>query len=312
MSIESALSKFGKILDKVVLKTIGVITSILSARSSKRPDLRPRQASNSAAFPYFVLIFDSFLAFLSIFISIHLRIGMDFLDYSPIYILKNMLVFGLVSSSIFLWLQTYQAFWRYTTIEDMMPIFLAVILSNLLFFPLMMLMNQGDFLPYSVLVINVFVLSIILMVPRFLSRMFYNQKLSKIRRFESITSRRGSRSTEIPQVILIGSIPSVEAFSREVISNDDVSFNFDPVGVLTLEPADIGRTIKGVPILGELRDIQRVITSLNEEGVCPRQLFISEKQLPENAKKFLLRYAESHGLILMHVMFQYSVSLVSE
>ena len=313
MSIESALSKFGKVLDKAVLGLTTVFKSTFTNQtdsSYKNPD-RYRHSSTPSVSPYLVLVFDSFLAFLSVFISIHLRIGMDFLDYSPMYILKNMLVFALVSSSIFLWLQTYQAFWRYTTIEDMTPIFLSVILSNLLFFPLMMLMNQGDFLPYSVLVINVFVLSIILMVPRFLSRMVYNQKLSKIRRFDSIANR-GSQASDVPEVLLIGNATSIEAFSREVISNEDVSFNFDPVGVLTLDPADIGRTIKGVPILGELRDIQKVITTLNKEGVFPKQLVISEKQLPDNAKKFLLRYAETHGLLLMHVMFQYSFSPVSE
>ena len=317
MSIESALSKFGKILDSAVSsikKTIKVMFVNSSENTKHRSfgtDHRAKHSSSSVTSPYAILIFDSFLAFLSIFISIHLRIGMDFLDYSPIYILKNMLVFGLVSSSIFLWLQTHQSFWRYTTIEDMTPIFLSVILSNLLFFPLMMLMNQEDFLPYSVLIINIFVLSFMLMIPRFLSRMIYNQKLNKIKRFDSVT-KRTEQSSDIPEVLIIGNSASVEAFFREVISNDDVSFNFDPVGILTLDQADIGRIIKGVPILGELRDINRIIKTLNKEGIFPRQIVISEKNLPENAKKFLVRYVQEHGLLLMHVMFQCTFNTVSE
>ncbi len=310
MSIESVLSKIGKQLDKAVLVISETCDAMFASNASRRQtDFRYRHSSSTS--PYVILIFDSFLAFLSIFISIHLRIGMDFLDYSPSYILKNMFVFCLVSSSIFLWLQTYQSFWRYTTVEDMTSIFLAVILSNILFFPLMMLMNQSDFLPYSVLVINVFVLCIMLMVPRFICKMIYNQKLSKVRRFDSIAKRSG-QVPEIPQVLLVGNVSSIEAFSREVISNEDVSFNFDPVGILTLDPADIGRSIKGVPILGELRDIQKVITSLYKENVFPKQLVISEKQMPENAKKFLIRFAESHGLLLLHVMFQYSFNQISE
>lgn len=317
MSIESALSKFGRFLDSTVSsiqKTIKVMFASHKEHNKRRSfghHPRMKHPSSSMTSPYAILIFDTFLAFLAIFISIHLRIGMDFLDYSPIYILKNMLVFGLVSSSMFLWLQTHQSFWRYTTVEDMTPIFLSVILSNFLFFPLMMLMNQEDFLPYSVLIINIFVLSFMLMIPRFLSRMIYNQRISKIKRFDSIT-KRTEQASDVPEVLLIGNSDSVEAFFREVISNDDVSFNFDPVGILTLDQADEGRIIKGVPILGELRDINKIIRTLNKDGVFPRQIVISEKNLPENAKKFLIRYVQDHGLLLMHVMFQCTFNTVSE
>lgn len=311
MSIEASLSKIGKILDRGFFNIKKIFVSIFewieAANSQKSASYR----HSSTTSPYFLLAFDAFLAFLSLFISIHLRIGMDFLDYSPAYILKNMLVFSLVSTSIFLWLQTYQAFWRYTTIEDMTPIFLSVILANLLFFPLMMLMNQGDFLPYSVLIINVFVLSISLMFPRFLCRIVYNQKLSKIQKFDAIVQNK-TQTTYVPRVLLIGNLESVEAFSREVISNDDVSFNLAPLGILTLDQADIGRTIKGIPILGELRDIDKVMQTLAKEGVAPEQLVIAEKQLSDRAKKFLIRYAQKSNILLLHAIFQFSFCKVAE
>lgn len=312
MSVESALSKVGKILDNGLLSIKEMLISLLrNAENSNNHKQEMHYRHSSTTSPYFVLAFDAFLAFLSLFISIHLRIGMDFLDYSPSYILKNMLVFSLVSTSIFIWLQTYQAFWRYTTIEDMIPVFLSVILANLLFFPLMMLMNQGDFLPYSVLIINVFVLSISLMFPRFLCRMVYNQKLSKIKKFDTIV-RQKEQEVCIPRVLLIGNIDSVEAFSREVISNDDVAFNLDPIGILTLEPADIGRTIKGIPVLGELRDINQVVQTLSKRGVQVEQYVIAEKQLSESAKKFIVRYAQKSNVLLLHAIFQFSFCKVAE
>ena len=311
MSIETMLSKVGKILDSMFFSLKKTFTSVFEWGENTNNQRSGQYRHTSTTSPYFVLAFDAFLAFLSLFISIHLRIGMDFLDYSPSYILKNMLVFSLVSTSIFLWLQTYQAFWRYTTIEDMSPIFLSVILANLLFFPLMMLMNQGDFLPYSVLIINVFVLSICLMIPRFLCKMVYNQKLSKIQKFDAIV-RNKSQTTYVPRVLLIGNVESVEAFSREVISNDDVSFNLAPIGILTLEQADIGRTIKGIPILGELRDIDKIMQTLAKEGVPPEQLVIAEKQLSDGAKKFIIRYAQKANILLLHAIFQFSFCKVAD
>ena len=304
MSIEMTLSKVGKVLDKAMMS----VRNVVKAMCSKSFSGNFRYGHTPMASQYLVLAFDGFMAFLSLFISIHLRIGMDFLDYTPLYILKNMLVFGLVSASIFLWLQTNQAFWRYTTIEDVLPVFLSAALANLLFFPLMMLMNQEDFLPYSILVINVFVLSFSLLIPRFLCRMTYNQKISKIKQFETV--KRNVPGA--PKVLLVGNISSVEAFCREVEENEEIDFNFDPVGILTLDQAEMGRAIRGIPILGELRDISAVTKELKTEGIYPKQIVLTDKTLPELAKGFIMRYAKSTGTMLLHVLFQYSFNQISE
>ena len=87
--------------------------------------------------PQAVLVFDTLMAFLSLFIALYLRVGDEFLDYSPQFILKNMLVFALVSASLFYWMQTYRTLWRYIAFEDMIPLSLAAILASILYFPLM-------------------------------------------------------------------------------------------------------------------------------------------------------------------------------
>ncbi|MDR1288840.1 MAG: hypothetical protein LBJ77_00380 [Holosporales bacterium] len=320
MSVESSLAKLGKFLDLFFNRIGSGARDFLreargggdSRRRSRYNDRGKRSKHHpSMMSPYAILIFDSVIAFLSVFISIHLRIGMDFLDYSQSYIIKNMFVFGLVGSSVFLWLQTHQAFWRYTSIEDMAPIFLSVLLSNLLFFPLMILMNQEDFLPYSVLIINVFVLSFMLMIPRFLTKMMYNQKLNKLKKYGDPSHGNSKKQIDAPQVILIGSSSSTEVFLREVIINEDVTFNFTPVGILSIDSDDIGRIIKGVPILGEVRDLGRVLRDLSDEGIIPKQIVITEKTVPEYMKNFLARYVQDHELLLMHVIHQYTFNPVS-
>lgn len=300
MSIESKLSKIGKFLDGVVTK----IGNLFQAKSK----YKSKPGSNNMNCPIAILIFDSFIAFLSLFISIHLRIGMDFLDYSPAYIIKNMFVFALVSSSVFLWFQTHQAFWKYTSIEDMVPIFLSVVLSNIIFFPLMMLMNQEDFLPYSVLVINIFVLTILLFIPRFLTKMFYNRKLGRLRDHSNFSQS----NVEMPKVLLIGNNESVDLFLGEVIINEDINLNFEPVAILTLNSENVGRSIKSIPIIGEIRDLPNIMKELQASGVNIRQLVITEKNIQDNVKKFLAKYAQEHGLLLMHVIHQYTCNTVLE
>lgn len=307
MSFESGLSKFGRVLDKVQKKTLIVLGEWFFERGSKST----KSGQHAPNTHYSILFFDSFIAFLSLFVSIHLRIGMDFLDYSPIYVIKNMLVFGLVGSSVFLWFQTHQSFWRYTSIEDIIPIFLSVVISNIIFFPLMMLMNQEDFLPYSVLIINIFVLNFMLLIPRFTARILYNNKMNQIKRIEALT-RGSEKQVEIPQILLVGGPASVDAFLREIFSTEDMQINFDPVGVLSIDQEDVGRSIKGVPIVGTIRQINFVMKEFSKEGVFPKQLFVTEKNIPENLKNFLVPYVQSHGILLMHVMHQYTFNTVTE
>ncbi|MDR1332853.1 MAG: hypothetical protein LBJ69_00365 [Holosporales bacterium] len=310
MSIERRLSAIGRYLDIASDRIAASIRLMLPKIIEFNRKVRGEAASVHQS--YAILIFDSFVAFLSIFISIHLRIGMDFLDYSPAYILKNMLVFGLVSSSVFAWMQIHQSFWRYTSIEDFAPILLSVVLADILFFPLMLLMNKEDFLPYSVLVINTFVLTLMLLIPRLLSRMLYSQKLKKMRAQEKRASSGPQTLIENPMVLLVGSKESAEIFLNEIVSNDDISFNFEPVGILTFDPMDVGRVIRGVSIVGELRDIHAVLRVIKADGITLRQIVITEKSIPENAKKFLVRYVKDHGLLLMHVIHQCMFDTVAE
>jgi O-antigen biosynthesis protein WbqV len=236
---------------------------------------------------------------------------MDFLDYSPLYMLKNMLVFGLVSASVFLWFQTYQSFWRYTSAEDVVPVVLSVIVSNIIFFPLMMLMNQEDFLPYSVLAINAFVSSLTLLIPRFTARVLYNNRVAKMKKIEAMTKTE-EKPSAIFQVLLIGCSASVDMFLREISDNEDLQFNFEPIGILSIDQDEIGRAVKGVPIIGHVRQLGSVIRKLAQESVFPRQIFITERSISDSMKRFLVSCVHNHGLLLMHVMHEYTFSNVTE
>jgi FlaA1/EpsC-like NDP-sugar epimerase len=305
VSFESKLSKFGKLLDAAQGKCRSLTDFTEKNRKQKGT------VHHVGASPYSVLLFDSFIAFLSIFLSIHLRIGMDFLDYSTLYMLKNMLVFGLVSASVFLWFQTYQSFWRYTSAEDVIPVVLSVIVSNIIFFPLMMLMNQEDFLPYSVLAINIFVLSLTLLIPRFTARVLYSHRVAKMKKIEAMTKVE-KKPSAVPQILLIGCSASVDMFLGEISSNEDLQFNFEPVGILSIDQDEVGRAVKGVPIIGHVRQLGSVIRELAQKNVFPGQIFITEKSISDNMKKFLMSCIRNHGLLLMHVMHGYTFSNVTE
>jgi O-antigen biosynthesis protein WbqV len=305
VSFESGFSKIGRTLDAVYRRSI-VFFRIVSKNSTSS-----KTNHHSTISPYFVLFFDSFIAFLSIFLSIHLRIGMDFLDYSPLYILENMLVFGLVSASVFLWFQTYQSFWKYTSIEDVVPVFMSVVISNIIFFPLMMLMNQEDFLPHSVLIINTFVLTIILLIPRFTAKILYNNKMTKIKKLETLT-QASDKTSEVPSALLIGTSSSVDMFLNEMVVDDEIPFYFDPLGILSIDKEEVGRAVRGIPIIGYVKQLNGIIRNLSNEGITLKQIFITEKSIPDNMKKFLISCAHDHGTMLMHVIHNCTFNSVTD
>ena len=308
MSIETKLSKIGKALDKFFSKCHEKFAILFLEKKYKKHRVERKQPVLAQVT---ILILDSLIAFLSIFVAIELRIGEDFSDYSILYIVKNMLVFGLVSASVFLWGRTNLPFWKYTSNKDIVQIFLSSVIANIAFSPLMTLMNQEDFLPYSILIINIFILSFMLLAPRILSYFFYMQKVSKEKRFDLITNSLESSAGEQP-VLLIGTPQSAEIFLQELLFNEDIQFDFHPIGIFSISEVEIGRTVGGVEILGEVRSLSRVLKTLHQKNIFPRQIIITEKSMPEHIKNFILKYSANNGLILMHATKQCSFKIINE
>ncbi len=294
MSIENVLTKIGQNLDKIVFS----IRRRANETYTLVKRLVHRDYISSIAPHHRILILDSFLSFLSFFISIHLRIGMDLLDYSLFYILKHMLVFSLVSASVFLWFKTHLPFWKYMTIDDMYPIFLAVIIANVLFFPLMMLMNSSDFLPYSILVINVFVLCFCLIIPRCICRTvnLYNEKLNS------------PRAPKKPKALLAGDLQSVANFYQSISASGAEAFSFEPGGILLLEKADTGRTISGIPVIGRISDITAIIRNRQSTEDAIESVIMIGDEMQDDATKFIKKVVSKYGIKITSARLQYEIT----
>jgi FlaA1/EpsC-like NDP-sugar epimerase len=253
----------------------------------------------NAIMPQAVLIFDSLLAFLSLFFAIYLRIGEEFLEYSPEYMLKNMFVFSLVTTSILMWMQTHKAIWRYISMEDMVPLGLAAILANIIFFPLMLLMAQQESLPRSIPLINTLVLIVLLGLPRFVYRIAHERHVQQ--------KRRAKASGSIP-VIVIGNGDETDTFIREVQNNPDMPYS--PVALITTDSDDVGRRIHGVPILGTVSTIPKALKKLNKDGVFPKQIIITEPKLTRAQKDEIISISALEGMTIMHMLQHFSIDPV--
>jgi len=251
--------------------------------------------------PQAVLAFDTLMAFLSLFISLYLRVGDEFLDYSPQFILKNMLVFALTSASIFCWMQTHRTLWRYITFEDMVPLSLSAILSNVIYFPLMILIAQQESMPRSVIIINSLVFIMLLGVPRFLYRLVHERHFHQ--------NKRKNAEASVP-VLLIGCSAQAESFIREVLHSPNLPY--DPIALITLDDEEIGRKIHGVPITGSLKELAFVLNDLKTANRLPKQLIITHNQLEADNRRLIAQTARLYGLTLMHLLHHFSLDVIEE
>ncbi len=246
--------------------------------------------------PQAILIFDTLLAFLSIFIAIYLRVGNEFLDYTPGFILKNMVVFALLSASVFIWMQTHRALWRYFSLEDCIPLALSVILASILYFPLMILLAQQESLPRSIPLLNTLVYMVVLCLPRFIYRSMNDRHTMQKKRL---------LSEQIVPVLLAGSGDTTELFIREVMHSPALSYN--PVGILSPYIKEKGRRIHTVPILGTPKNLEAIIKELRQLPKRPIQIIITDNDLPKDFLAALATLSQKNSLPMMQMVPQFSI-----
>jgi O-antigen biosynthesis protein WbqV len=167
-------------------------------------------------------------------------------------------------------------------------------------------MNQEDFLPFSVLIINTFVLTLILLIPRFIARIMHTNKTKKIKRKEAENRQKGRLINERCRILLIGGADSARSFLEEMSTADDVSYEMEPVGIVTLDQSEVGHTIKGVQIVGTIRQIDGIIKELALSEVSLQQIVITEKDLSPKIKQFLTECCRKHCVLLVQAFHQYT------
>lgn len=247
--------------------------------------------SRPGALTMAILVFDGLMAFLALFIALYLRIGDEFLDYTPTFILKNMVVFALVNVSVFAWMQTHKVLWRYMNLEDIVPLALAALLGSVLFFPLMVLLGQQESLPHSMPILNVLVLLFLLCFTRFIFRFIHDYHIKQKRREMGIAS--------LP-ALLIGHEDTAETFLRGILHSPDAPYT--ALGVVTPSPQDQGRTIHGVPILGSIDALDLIICNVAADTTLPRYLIVTEAKLTPDERYIIAQAARTYGINVMHMI----------
>jgi len=231
---------------------------------------------------------DIVMAAVAFTLSLYLRVGDDFINFSQGLFWFYDAMFTATSAAVFFWAGLYRGIWRYASLNDLLALARAVTLVILIYFPLMFLVTRLEGLPRSLVAIDWLVLMALLGGPRFIYRLLKDGSFAQ---FLSSNAGRGG----VP-VLLIGASEDADLFIRAVSRGSEPLYRV--VGIVTDDAQRVGRDIGGVPILGTIEQTAEVIRQLDGGATKPQRLILSGRTLDGIVVRRLLDLSDALGIPL--------------
>ena len=147
----------------------------------------------------------------------------------------------LARGSIFLLFRLDEGLWRYVGLWDLRRLAAAVLTSTLVFIAFVRWGSGIDNYPRSIFLIDSALLFIILGAFRLSPRMY----------------REFGRPSGGRLLLIVGAGDTGERILREL--RQDATSGYEPIGFLDDDPAKVGQRVHGLPVLGMVRDLPRVM-----------------------------------------------------
>src|ERR1700704_1908793 len=203
-----------------------------------------------------------------------------------IIILPTLLVYASVVYTLF---GLYKSKWRFTSLPDLMNIVRAS----------------------SVLAVTLLVIDYVLVAPNFYGSFFFGKITIVLYWFLQMAFLAGSRTAyrysrytrtlqharaaETMPTLVLGRAADAEVLLR-AIESGAVS-KIQPVGILSPARSDRSQAIRGIPVLGELDDLDQAVADLANRGIKVVRLVLTPSALaPEAAPESILMRARRLGL----------------
>jgi FlaA1/EpsC-like NDP-sugar epimerase len=232
---------------------------------------------------------DILMAGLSYVLAMYLRLGTTNYSLNSELLVEGAIAMTVIGAVVFWFSGLYRGVWRYASIDDLMAITRAATFTMLVFLVVMFTWSRMGAVPRSVPFINWLVLMAMLGGPRFIYRFW------KDRRIDLTMLGNASR---IP-VLLIGASDGADQFLRGLRQSADNPYSV--VGILSEHKERVGRTIRGVDVIGTVSDLETAFATLKARGLSPQRLVLTKDEIKGAPVRDLLERAAKLGLTLARV-----------
>ncbi len=225
----------------------------------------------------FILPLDLALAAASIFFATALRFDSINPLTWPTYpgARESLTILGLIVATrgfCFILMGLYRSLWAYASIPDLVLILKTTAVSSLSILAILLFYNRLEGIPRSVLILDSLLVFLLLSFRSFSWRLF--------RDIYFVRRARGGRRT-----LLIGAGETANRLVTDLRTN--ASLQVMPVGYLDDDPGKTGAHLQGLPVLGRIDELDRVLTDRRVEEV------IISAKLPGSAIRQIYRTCET-------------------
>lgn len=201
----------------------------------------------------YLLIGDLILISISVLLSFQLRL--EFIEVFIIYYRSVLWMIGislLIRPTVYYFFGLYRRMWVYASTQELKLITLAVSIASIIISVTMLMLFANHFFfafPRSVLIIDWIIEIMFTGGLRFLLRLLAESRVSSQRQNNSQIGKR---------VLVIGAGDAGALVVKEMQRNPQL--NLFPIGFMDDNPAKLHQQIHGIPVMGGLNDLDKVIT----------------------------------------------------
>ena len=225
------------------------------------------------------------MAALSFIVSLYLRLGAELFSWPKTDIFIGLIIFTSVATVVFISLRLDKIVWRYVSLGDMGKILRCVGLTLIIFIACQFVYNRLDAFPRSFLVIEFFILTAMITSPRFLYRFLKDGE------FGALLEKANYNRTP---VLLVGAGDDSDLFIREMKRGREAPYRI--IGIIDETDKRVGRSIRGVPVLGNLAAMPDIFKKLERDGVAPQRVVITDPIIDGQTVRNIVEIAEKLGL----------------
>jgi len=202
------------------------------------------------------------------------------------------LVFFCVCLGVWITTQVHRAIWRYTALDDIIKLMRSVFVAVLIAFAVLFLFfDRAQDFPRSAPLIVGPLFFLLLTVSRVIVTVIYNGDVRAIFRRKSKASNAA---------LLVGTPPSLYNYLRDTTRKASGP-GFNVKGLIGTDKSHKGRSIRGVPVLGSLEDLEAIFRRVQTKGDTPPTLIATDSN-PDKAHSYdLVRLASEIGAPLVRV-----------
>ena len=190
---------------------------------------------------------------------------------------------------IFYWFGLYRGMWRYTGIRDLQNLLRANVISSLIIFSALLILNRFEGLSRSVFLMDGVLCFLFTAGLRVIIRIYYSNKDSGVKL--TITKALGLKNHRIEgrKTLLLGAGSAGEALIREIEHNP--ALDIHPVGFLDDDSTKKGLSLHSIPVLGGIGQLQNIVTKYKVE-----QILLTMPSASANEIRRVVKECEETGL----------------